>query len=244
MNQKMKLGLSAAILALGVNQQALAHVTYTNITNAGTFLETGLTTYGWNQGQIQPSANPPAQGALASTDDVNWYSFTLSQASDITLSISTVGIASSLNPLTSIGFSLYSNTFVSQSYDITPVPGLTTGPGERGLVNTAASFTLTTASANVAYDISNERTISFITSQTGTDTAALVNYLLGPGTYSVIAGGNDAYSLTQDGLANYTANVSFSATAAPVPVPAAFWLMGSVLAGLRLFGGRKNTLTA
>ncbi|MDD2658557.1 MAG: hypothetical protein PHY54_02610 [Methylococcales bacterium] len=268
-------GLLPAILALGLNHQALAHVDYTDITNLGStgFTASGYTTYGWNQGQIQPGPSVPANnldtavappyfaGALASTDDVVWYKFTLTSPEDITLKITNSGIAAANNPLAAIGFSLYSGTVVSQSFDVTGINGYTTVtpntpasqntagvyPDERGLVNTAGSFSLTTAAGTIAQRIANERTLNFITSATdgGTGTAQLVNYLLGPGDYSVVAGGNSAWNVDQEGLANSTATVMFSAVpVSAVPVPAAFWLMGSALAGFGFFGQRKHRLAA
>jgi hypothetical protein len=268
-------GLLLAILALGLNHQALAHVSYTDITNLGSagLTDSSYTTYGWNQGQIQPGPSVPAEnvatalnppyyaGALATTDDLVWYSFSLTSAEDITLKITNAGIPAASNPLATIGFSLYSGTFVNQSFDVTGVNGYTTvtpdtpasqntagvTPDERGLVNTAGSFSLTTASGTLATKMANERTINYITSTTdgGTGTAQLVNYLLGPGTYSVLAGGNSAWNIDQDGVANSSATVTFSAVpVSAVPVPAAFWLMGSALAGFGFFGQRKHRLAA
>src|ERR1035437_892074 len=85
-----------ATLALGANQQALAHIKYTDIGVLGSVTDTLLTTYGFNQGQIQPSATSgslPQGGALATTDDLGWYSFTLTKASDVTLNFTNAGIS-------------------------------------------------------------------------------------------------------------------------------------------------------
>lgn len=240
-------GLPAAILAFGINNHALAHVAYTDITNLGAagMLDSGLTNYGWAQGQIQPSATPPTQGALVSSDEVSFYSFTLTQASDINFSLTSAGF----NPVGALGFSLYSGLLVRNAWDFSRLPGYSATAGEKGLVNTAASFTMATDTGNNTIDTNNIRTLNFLTSTTdgGTGTASLVNYLLGPGKYSIVAGGNTAWSLAQDLNSTYTANVSFSATPAAVsavPVPAAFWLMGSALVSLRVFGQRKSQLAA
>jgi len=235
-------GVLLAFLALAFNQNAQAHVHYGDITNIGAAgIYDQFVPFGWAQGQIQPGTNVP-QGALATTDDVNWYSFTLTQTSEITLSITSSDQAGPGTQLTAPAFSLYKGLFVDQSFDVNPLIPL---GSNRGLVNTAASFTLTTDSLSLAQAQANERTINYITSATdgGTGTAELVNYLLGPGSYSVIAGGNSPYDLAvdQSGL-QLGAIIAFTST--PVPVPAAFWLMSTFLAGLGLFGKRKNRLVA
>ena len=252
-----------ATLALGANQQALAHIKYTDIGALGSFTDTVLTTYGFNQGQIQPSATSgslPQGGALATTDDLGWYSFTLTKASDVTLNFTNAGIAAASNPLTALGLSLYSGIFVTNSFDAltpahyaaisaaniakTPYP-LTTQANERGLVNTAGSFSMTTDTANANNNI---RTVNYIASATdgGTGTASLIEHNLAAGTYTVIGGGNLAWNINQDGIANSAATISFTSTPAvsAVPVPGAVWLMGTALAGFRLFGQRKNRLAA
>lgn len=257
MKQIFKRGLPVAVLAFGISNQALAHVAYTDITNlgpAGT-LDTGFTSYGWGQGQIQPSSNPPSQGALVSSDEVSFYSFTLTKPSDINLSVNSTGY----NPVGALGFSLYSGLLVRNAWDFSQLAGYSATAGEKGLVNTAASFTMTTDTSHNAtqtsidhanaVDTANIRTIDYLTSATngGTGAAALTNYLLGPGSYTVVTGGDNPWSNDDDEMAIYTANVSFSATPAAVsavPVPAAFWLMGSALVSLRLFGQRKNQLAA
>ncbi len=221
-------GLLLAFLALGVNQQALAHVNYTDITALGSAgLDSSFTSYGWQQGTTPE---------LATTDDVNWYSFTLSQASTVSLSL----VKDLFDGLAAPAFSLYSGVFVEDSYDVNPIIPLQ--PGQTGLVNTAASFSMTTTSGNLALDQHNVRTLNFITSATdgGTGTALLVNFLLGPGSYSVIAGGNIPFTTADEGLSIYAAKVSFAATqVSAVPLPAGIWLFGSGLMGLLFSVKRK-----
>jgi len=249
MKQIVIRGSLLAILALGVNHQALAHVGYTDFSGLAGGTETAytFTNYGWNQGQVQLSANAP-QGAKATTDDVGWYGFTLTEASDITLKFTNAGIVAGDAPLTALGFSLYSGQLWNNAYDITKLPDYSTAPGDgqRGLVNTAASFGMTTE-GNIANATAHIRNLTFLTSASdgGTGTASLVNYLLGPGTYSVIAGGNSLFTDLEDANAAWAGKISYSAVApSAVPVPAAFWLMGSALAGFRFFGQRKNRLAA
>jgi len=221
-------GLLLAFLALGVNQQALAHVNYTDITTLGSAgLDSSFTSYGWQQGTTPE---------LATTDDVNWYSFTLSQASTVSLSL----VKDLFDGLAAPAFSLYSGVFVEDSYDVNPIIPLQSG--QTGLVNTAASFSMTTTSGNLALDQQNVRTLNFITSATdgGTGTAQLMNFNLGPGDYSVIAGGNSPYTLADDGLSIYAAKISFAATpVSAVPLPAGIWLFGSGLMGLLFSVKRK-----
>ena len=226
MKQLFKWGLLLAILTLGVNQQALAHVNYTDITTLGPAgLESSFVSYGWQQGTTP---------ALATTDDVNWYSFTLTKESTVSLSL----VKDLIEGLAAPAFSLYSGLFVEDSYDVNPVIPL--GPGQTGLVNTAASFSMTTATTTPAgTPLQNVRTLNFITSATdgGTGTAQLVNFLLGPGDYSIIAGGNSPYTAADDGLSIYGAKISFSTS--PVPLPAGVWLFGSGLMGLLYSAKRK-----
>ncbi len=214
-----------AILTLSVSQQTLAHVNYTDITTLGPAgLESSFVSYGWQQGTTP---------ALATTDDVNWYSFTLTKESTVSLSL----VKDLIEGLAAPAFSLYSGLFVEDSYDVNPVIPLL--PGQTGLVNTAATFSMTTTSGNLALDQKNLRTLNFITSATdgGTGTAQLVNFLLGPGDYSIIAGGNSPYTAADDGLSIYGAKISFATS--PVPLPAGVWLFGSGLMGLLLSAKRK-----
>lgn len=228
MKQLFIRGLLLAILALGVNQQALAHVNYTDITTLGPAgLDGSFVSYGWQQG---------ATPALATTDDVNWYSFTLSQASTVSLSL----VKDVFDGLAAPAFSLYSGLFVEDSYDVNPVIPLQ--PGQNGLVNTAATFSMTTTSGNLTLDQQNVRTLNFIISAIdgSTGTAQLVNYILGPGSYSVIASGNSPYAAEDDGLSIYAAKISFAATpVSAVPLPAGVWLFGSGLIGLLYSAKRK-----
>ncbi len=170
---------------------------------------------------------------------MNWYSFTLTQTSDISLSLSSTDLGDPSQPaLLAPAFSLYSGQFVTNSFDTNPIYPLASG--QRGLVNTAASFSLTTQPQD-GDPVANERTVNFITSASVSPgvagTASIVNLLLGPGNYTIIAGGNNAYTAAQDGNNVYGATFSFSAAA--VPVPGAFWLMASALGGLTLAGRRK-----
>lgn len=79
------------------------------------------------------------------------------------------------------------------------------------------------------------------------DTAAgtgesLLQYYLPAGTYSVAIGGERC----NDGTAACTGgaySATFSLNVQPVPLPAAFWMMGSALAGLGLLGRRKKLST-
>lgn len=241
MNQFFMRGLLLAFLALGFNQQALAHVFYTDISSndASNPYYDSFTYYGWQQGTTSQ---------LATTDDVNWYSFTLTQTSDITLSITAATAAQAAanggdTPLAAPAFSLYNGLFVTNSYDVNPLIPL---DGHRGLVNTTASFSLTTDTTNLAQAQADLRTITYITSATdhGTGTAELVNYLLGPGSYSVVAGGNIP-NPNPDEVAQSDAWITFtSTTVTAVPVPGAFWLMSSALLSLGFFGRRKNQLEA
>lgn len=221
-------GLLLTSLILGVNQQALAHVHYTDITDLGAAgYDDSFVSYGWQQGTTP---------ALATTDDVNWYSFKLTQASNINLSL----VTDPFGGLTAPAFSLYSGVFVEDSYDVNPIIPLQ--PGQNGLVNTAASFSMTTDTNILSIDQAHLRTINFITSATdgGTGTAQLVNFILGPGDYSVIAGGNSPYTLADDGLSIYAAKISFAASpVSAVPLPAGVWLFGSGLMGLLYSAKRK-----
>jgi len=227
MKQLFKWGLLLAILTLGVNQQALAHVNYTDITSLGPAgLGSSFVSYGWQQGTTPE---------LTTTDDVNWYSFTLTKESTVSLSL----VKDINGGLAAPAFSLYSGLFVEDSYDVNPIY-LFVVDHQRGLVNTAASFSMTTAgNTPEGTPEQNKRTINFITSATdgGTGTAQLVNFNLGPGDYSVIAGGNSLWTEADDGQSKYGAKISFATS--PVPLPAGVWLFGSGLTGLLFAAKRK-----
>ncbi len=70
----------------------------------------------------------------------------------------------------------------------------------------------------------------------------LLQYYLPAGTYSVAVGGercNDGTLACTGG----TYSATFSLNVQPVPLPAAFWLMGSALGSLGLLAGRKKRST-
>ncbi len=71
---------------------------------------------------------------------------------------------------------------------------------------------------------------------------SLLQYYLPAGTYSVAIGGERC----NDGTAACTGgaySATFSLNVQPVPLPAAFWLMGSALGSLGLLAGRKKRST-
>ena len=234
MKRFLMCGLLLGYLLMGVNQTAQAHVQYTDINSVVAIggYDT-FTNYGWQQGNAFP---------YATTDDVNWYSFSLSQPSLVSLSLSSTDIGNVAQPaLLAPAFSLYDGQFVTNSFDTNPIYPL--ADGQRGLVNTAGSFSMTTQPQD-GDPVANERTVNFITSASvnpgETGTAAIVNLLLAPGDYTIIASGNNAYTAAEDGNNVYGATFSFSTTA--VPAPGAFWLMSSAVAGFGLFGRRKNRI--
>ena len=70
---------------------------------------------------------------------------------------------------------------------------------------------------------------------TGAIGTSLLNLVLPTsGVYTIAVGGESGFPLA--GTFAYTMDVSI----APVPLPAAFWLLGSALAGLGVFGRRRR----
>lgn len=63
-------------------------------------------------------------------------------------------------------------------------------------------------------------------------------WVLGPGLYTLIYGGNPSFALGQTGVHDFSATLSTS----PVPVPAALWLFGSGLAGMAGLARRRMTV--
>lgn len=63
--------------------------------------------------------------------------------------------------------------------------------------------------------------------------------LLAPGYYSLWIGGNFANVANADG--SHGKNYALSISAAPVPVPASFWLFGSALAGAGVIGRKRKS---
>ena len=68
---------------------------------------------------------------------------------------------------------------------------------------------------------------------------SLLQYYLPAGTYSV-AGGGEACNNGTAACTGGFYSATFSLTVQPVPLPAAFWLMGSALTGLSILGRRKK----
>lgn len=71
---------------------------------------------------------------------------------------------------------------------------------------------------------------------------SLLQYYLPAGTYSV-AGGGEACNTGTTACTGGFYSATFSLTVQPVPLPAAFWLMGSALGSLGLLAGRKKRST-
>jgi hypothetical protein len=63
-------------------------------------------------------------------------------------------------------------------------------------------------------------------------------WVLGPGLYSLAFGGNPSFDLGQTGQHQFSATL----TTSPVPVPAAFWLFGSGIAGMVGLARRRMTV--
>ncbi len=64
------------------------------------------------------------------------------------------------------------------------------------------------------------------------------SWVLSPGLYSLVYGGNPSFDLGQTGSHSFSANL----TTAPVPVPAALWLFGSGIAAMAGMARRKMTV--
>lgn len=71
-------------------------------------------------------------------------------------------------------------------------------------------------------------------SGTGTE-AVSRQWVLAPGLYSLVFGGNPSFALAQTGLHDFSATL----TTSPVPVPAALWLFGSGLTGIVALARRR-----
>jgi hypothetical protein len=71
---------------------------------------------------------------------------------------------------------------------------------------------------------------------------SLLQYYLPAGTYS-IAGGGEACNTGTTPCTSGFYSATFSLNVQPVPLPAAFWLMGSALGSLGLLAGRKKRST-
>jgi hypothetical protein len=68
---------------------------------------------------------------------------------------------------------------------------------------------------------------------------SLLQYYLPAGTYSV-AGGGEACNTGTTACTGGFYSATFSLTVQPVPLPAAFWLMGSALGSLGLVARRRK----
>jgi hypothetical protein len=200
--------------------------------------------------------------------------FTLTAAANVTVDVAAQsGVGSLLGDLVP-GFSLYSGVVPHLSHEGSDAPGyvanhpgfLPTSPyfvenGSRvgdkeGAWRSLASFWLGNdagASAQLLYvghafdgngiDISGDR-VTDLVGDGNSDGRVMAQFLLGPGTYSLVVGGASYISQYTEDAATWGANRAFSAsiTLAPVPEPETWALTAGGLVVLALVRRRRQSL--
>jgi hypothetical protein len=234
MNQH-KVKVFAAVAALGVWLSGLApshaHIV---VTPNPPGLQSGIT-YEWlaetshgGDGQITGSVGAKSWaepgnpvGAKGWTHTSDWVALDLSALHDnswVTIELNR-GNTGSLFP----AFSLYSGWETVNS-DATNHTYNNTGN-----ISWATNLTFIDHVANAGGPNGTDNGVS--------STSVSKQFLLAPGFYTIVFGGNPPYELGQTGSHEFIANLDV----APVPVPPALWLFGSGLAGAVALARRRMT---
>jgi hypothetical protein len=242
---KKLVGFALVLTGFFFGSQAFAHVSYRDLNLSSSIDRTVTSNIGWSDA---------ADGDWGDSHHGAWYKFNLTQPSLVSITVTgqnagtyntingsgaPASVASALN-LTDVGFSLYSGLFPAGAYDSAtalPVPS-----GKDGRWD-ALGDTSMANNSNVTGTVLFQTAVN---SSTG-NTETLLNYFLPAGDYTIGAGG--AYGLgipatgsidenVGDHAGTYVIQAALSVQA--VPVPAAVWLFGSALAGMGVFGRRKN----
>jgi hypothetical protein len=237
--------------------QAYAHVDYTVLPQNTPFLTDVENAFAWHEG---------TQPGLANSHDFRWFTFDLTEAAKVNISVAATG-AGSFNgnggiPVFSagaldIGFTLYSGVVPNESTELDTLTGTGftgfDGFGDQGITTTPAQTTAANVfvganpgDVTLGNDAGEWATIRYITHVNAGGvgvTELLNNWLLQAGTYTLLIGGASEVLYAEDGVTilnalpyGITANLSVQ----PVPVPGAIWLFGSAMAGLIGFGRRKS----
>lgn len=232
------------LTSLLFGSQAFAHVGYRSLDALNPFTASVTSDHGWAQG-LEPT--------LANSHDIRWFSFNLTQTSDVTINIANTGAgafpnyngAGVQNPdpakasFTSIGdldigFSLYSGLLPAAAFENAAVGGIPVypaAPGNNGLFDADNNVTMGNNSGVIG-------TINYIGHKNAGGVGVSESQLfsnLGPGNYSIAVGGAVTGG-SNLGIYGVTAGLAVQ----PVPVPGAVWLFGSAIAGLIGFGRRKQ----
>lgn len=255
----MKKIISPIILLMSLlgGGQAYAHVDYTVLPQDTPFLTDVGDAFSWHEG---------TQPGLANSHDFRWFSFDLTEASKVNISVAATGAGSFTGnggvPIFSegaldVGFTLYSGVVPPESTELDTLTGTSFGGfggfGDQGVATTPDQTTAASAFVGAGpgdVTLGNAdgdwATIQYITHVNAGGvgvTELLNNWLLQAGTYTLLIGGASEVEYAADGftIANalpygITANLSVQ----PVPVPGAVWLFGSAMAGLIGFGRRKS----
>ena len=245
---------TAAILLMGLANPAAAHVSYVDLSNPvmspGGVNGGSFSNYGWYEGT---TATLGDSHSLAGGD---FFKFTLTQASNVSISFSDTTHSGILNP----AFSLYNGFFSDEAHDDTTVDPLNpvhfvSTPTPHGVKDASPVDNGVTTdwqghvsafrdTANVTYkgqfdalhswSMANEggdwSVAEYIThaGPTGGNSVSLTNYYLPAGFYTIAAAGGTAFN-NDTNVTGLAGTVAFSAS--PVPLPATVWLFGSVVAG-------------
>lgn len=236
-----------ALTSLVFGGQAFAHVSYRSLDVMNPYTMSVSSDFGWADG---------ADGTWGNSHNVRWFSFSLSTAQTVKITVANAGAGVFTNytssnaasgTFTSSGdidpaFSLYSGLLPAAAYEnaswdhdndsstpnvpVYPVAG-NAPSGSTGLFNALGNVTLGNNSGVIG-------TITYLGSAnnySGTLAETLI-ISLSPGNYSIAAGGGNASGSS-------TSTFAVTASIQPVPIPAAAWLFGGAMLTLFRFGKRK-----
>lgn len=256
----MKKMLSSALVAAGllVGGQASAHVDYTSLPQDTPITTNLFTDFNWHEGTLP---------TLANSHDFHWFSFDVSEASLVNISVAATGqgsFARTINgiPFDSVGaldvaFTLYKGVVPLEAVEEDTLTG--TGFGgfggfnDQGVATTQAQTTAASAFVGAGpgdVTLGNAdgewATIQYLTHVNNSGSGVtewLNNFVLQAGTYTLLVGGASEKLFDADGITllnDGQYGITANLSVQPVPVPAAVWLFGSALAGVIGFGRRKS----
>ncbi|MCP9460733.1 MAG: VPLPA-CTERM sorting domain-containing protein [Nitrospira sp.] len=244
----------AAACALSWVGDALAHVEYIFLT-PGTPSSDSMKRFGWVDG---------TDADLGDSHQVSFFAFTLTQPSLVDIHVYSTQNELGLNP----AFTLYAGLMGQQAHDDTAIDPLNPVDGSFNKIASPVDDGVTTDAlgrvspfrdtANVDFEgqfnalgswsMASDpadggvwRVLEYLTHRNETPgNESLLNYLLGPGSYTIVASGAACNISSASCTGPFITGSVLLTNIRPIPLPAAVYLFGAGLVGLAGLARRRE----